>query len=103
MSSLETLYPKNMSINFVNATQSLFGSSYVLIPDLNVQKNACGGWHVDSGSEIPNRYLLAQDYMFAKCGVYLQGNTQEWGGGIDLQSTLFTGMCAVSYRKHKII
>tara|TARA_B100000787_G_C16129569_1_gene266664 strand:+ start:35 stop:712 length:678 start_codon:yes stop_codon:yes gene_type:complete len=46
-----------------------------------------GGWHTDSGSEVnlqSGNYLHFPDYSFGKVGVYLQDNTINFGGGIDV-------------------
>ena len=29
-------------------------------------------------------YIKDPSYRFTKCGIYLQDNTEEWGGGIDI-------------------
>lgn len=55
--------------------------------DFNLQRNMFGtgrnqGWHVDSGSEGRASYLYNSDYRFLKSGIYLQDNSDEWGGGI---------------------
>lgn len=73
-----------VSDKVVAALKEIFGQNYVMLPDLNVLKDTCGPWHVDCGSEIPNSYLMASDYSFAKCGIYLQDNSPEWGGGVDV-------------------
>jgi hypothetical protein len=43
-----------------------------------------GGWHADAGSESGNQYLYSPDYQFGKLGLYLQDNTINFGGGIDV-------------------
>jgi hypothetical protein len=58
------------------------------INNLNLQCNmfGVGSWHTDCGSEIDNtnRYLYDPDYLFGKVGVYLQDNTAQFGGGINV-------------------
>jgi hypothetical protein len=68
----------------VDALQQLLGSDYTTFPDFNVQSNKYGGWHRDNNSEGPADYLYAPDYLFVKCGVFLQDNDAERGGGIDV-------------------
>lgn len=73
----------------IAALRQILEVNYTVFPDLMIQRNmfGCGpgkGWHVDSGSEGRNSYLLRPDYRFVKCGVFLQGNSREWGGGIDV-------------------
>jgi len=74
VSVLENIF--NKKINYVNDLQiqcNMFGSSL-----------SGGGWHIDAGSEVGNQYLHAPSYLFGKMGVYLQNNTLEFGGGIDV-------------------
>jgi hypothetical protein len=80
----------------VAALKEILEPSYSLIPTLTVAQNQFGmmtrrylglkraGWHVDSGSEGHAPWLLAPDYRFVKCGIYLQDNTADWGGGVDI-------------------
>lgn len=85
------LYPEIYRIQFrgkiVESLKSLIGSGLCYMPELHVQVNMFGfpGWHTDSAGEMPAEYLLDDGYKFAKCGIYLQDNTQEWGGGIMVQ------------------
>lgn len=88
----------------VRVLKELLGDPYVTIPDLKVDKNlfaGCRNWHTDSASEydrskkrlgaIPS-HLKKSDYTFLKCAIYLQGNSKEWGGGIEIipRSHLFS-------------
>jgi len=76
----------------LEALREALGPDLCYIQDFHVQINMVGvnedknspGWHVDSGSEEPADYLTQRDYKFAKVGVYLQDNSEEWGGGISL-------------------
>ena len=83
----------------VQALKIILESKYSLIPNFSVQKNKFGliqpsiakipipnryGWHVDSGGEPFDPDHLAPDYQFVKCGLYLQDNDPEFGGGIDV-------------------
>jgi hypothetical protein len=49
-----------------------------------VQHNSFGlpGWHVDCGSELGKAYLNDPGYKFGKCGLFLQDDTNGWGGSI---------------------
>jgi hypothetical protein len=70
----------------------IFGNELVFINDFNLQYNAFDnsgpteGLHVDCNSEFSpkSKYLFKKDYMFAKVGLYLQDNTDQNGGGIDV-------------------
>jgi hypothetical protein len=70
----------------VEILRAAMGDPLAYIPDLTLHHNMFGfpGWHEDSGSEqtTGSAYLQSSSYRFAKCGVYLQDNTEEWGGGI---------------------
>jgi hypothetical protein len=63
------------------------------IPDLNIQINRIDqfgpkkGWHADCNYEDRQNqpYLRTEDYSCAKVGIYLQDDTLEYGGGIDIQ------------------
>jgi hypothetical protein len=83
----------------VQALKVILEPEYSLIPNFNVQKNKFGlsqvsiakipipkryGWHVDSGAEPFNPCHVDPDYRFIKCGLYLQDNDPEYGGGIDV-------------------
>ena len=78
------IYRVATSEKVVSALKEIFGEQYIMMADLHVHKNMCGNWHTDSDSEVPNFYLLDPSYAFAKCGIFLQDNTVEWGGGIDV-------------------
>jgi len=84
MFQVPEIYMLLLSDPITSALKKIFGKNYVTIPDLIPQKDMCGGWHLDCASEIPNSYLLDPDYTFAKCGIYLQDNSNEWGGGVDI-------------------
>jgi len=75
-----------------NALDDLF-TQYYFLPDLNIQINRIdvagrkSGWHIDCGTEysLGRDYLFSDRYKFLKVGIYLQDNTMEYGGGIDIQ------------------
>jgi hypothetical protein len=83
------VYLVPMRDKVVAALKAVLGDDYVMFADFQVQMNMFGGgakrgWHVDSGSEGRATYLMDPAYKFVKCGVFLQHNTLEWGGGIDV-------------------
>jgi len=53
---------------------------------VNVKKNH--GWHRDCGGELSYDYckniLAKENYLFSKCGIYLQENSNDIGGSIDI-------------------
>jgi hypothetical protein len=68
----------------VTTAKHILGEDLCYYPDMVVQYNSFGnpGWHTDAGSEGYASYLLGPDYRFVKCGIYLQNNTLDLGGGI---------------------
>ncbi len=88
----QTLYSVFFRKKIINSLKIIFGDDFEYIPDFIIQINSFGqkekkykpGWHVDSASEGPAKYFLKKDYKFAKMGIYLQDNSKEYGGGINL-------------------
>lgn len=74
----------------VGSLKSILGDPYTMFADYNIQRNGFGngykgsGWHPDANTESGKPYLKDPDYRFVKCGLYLQDNTREWGGGVDI-------------------
>jgi hypothetical protein len=84
----------------VAALKAILEPHYQIIPDFHIHRNLYdftdtrksithlfgligSGWHHDAGSEGAQPYLYDPRYRMVKCGLYLQDNTFEWGGGID--------------------
>ena len=84
----------------IETLQQILEPGYRMLPDLEVHRNQFGlhrkrgvkqlfglagaGWHCDSGAEGLPDYFLDPNYRFVKCGLYLQKNTLELGGGIEI-------------------
>ena len=76
----------------VERLKQVLGDKVVFTNNFNIQYNSFGiggraeGLHTDCNSELSpeNKYLFQPDYMFGKVGLYLQDNTEEFGGGIDV-------------------
>lgn len=71
----------------VRTLKELFGDDYTLFTDFSAARNGFGRpgeLHRDSDAEGAKAYLQAANYRFAKCGVYLQDNLPEWGGGVTI-------------------
>lgn len=83
----------------VAALKTILEPHYKIIPDFHIQRNLFdftdtrgslthlfgligSGWHHDAGHEGAKSYLYDPHYRMVKCGIYLQDNTFEWGGGI---------------------
>ena len=87
------LYQLQCNSKIVNVLSEILEGDVTYINNIEIQCNMFGlngrkkGWHPDCGSEVSdlsNQYLYSADYLFGKVGVYLQDNTVEFGGGIDV-------------------
>jgi hypothetical protein len=71
-----------------NFLKEILGDRFVNYSDYMIHKNYYiidgDGWHLDCGSEGFTDYLLSPDYTYGKCGIYLQSNSVEYGGGVDV-------------------
>lgn len=82
------IYTLPFNGRIVAACREIFGDPFAMVPDLVVHTNRFdtgprAGWHYDGQSERRYGYMSRPDYLFAKCGLYLQDNSREWGGAID--------------------
>jgi hypothetical protein len=85
----------------VATLKAVLEPNYAVIPDFHLQRNLFdftdtrrsvthlfgligSGWHHDAGDERDSDYLFDPDYRIVKCGIYLQDNSIEWGGGIEI-------------------
>jgi hypothetical protein len=83
----------------VAALKAILEPHFQIIPDFHIHRNLYdftdtrrsvthlfgligSGWHYDAGNEGAKAYLYDPRYRMVKCGLYLQDNTFEWGGGI---------------------
>ena len=88
----EKFYSVFLRNKLIDSCKIIFGENFNIIPDFMIQINSFGlsrkgykfGWHVDSASEGNAEYLLKDNYKFAKMGIFLQDNTIEYGGGINI-------------------
>jgi len=89
-----------LSPRIVAALKTILEAHYAIVPDFHVQRNMYdftdtsrsathlfgligSGWHHDAGHEGAKLYLFDRRYRMVKCGLYLQDNTLELGGGIE--------------------
>lgn len=87
MMTLPLLYRTMFREPITRVLKDVLGDDFTLYPNFNVQKNSFGDYrllHRDCDSEGKEAYLLRPDYRFVKCGIYLQDNDPEWGGGINV-------------------
>jgi len=76
----------------VQAMKVILEPRYTMFSDLVVAKNQVGlsggrknpGWHWDASAEGKQAYLYSPGYRIVKCGIFLQENTEEYGGGVDI-------------------
>jgi hypothetical protein len=104
------LYLLQFEERAVNMLKQVLGENLCYYPDLHVQHNMFGypGWHTDSNSEGYAKYLQVPDYKFAKCGIYLQDDTLDWGGGIKLlpkghKFSVMTGEPRIDLRVRRLL
>lgn len=81
----QTIFNKRL----VQTYKEIIQDDVYLIPELHVQinqfpKNKKLGWHFDGQSERKNAYLKAPNRKFFRVGIYLQDNSADFGGGIDV-------------------
>lgn len=100
----------------VRSLEAILEPRYTMLPDLTVSKNQVGlsagrknpGWHWDSSSEGKRAYLYDPGYRFVKCGLYLQENSEDYGGGVDIvpgrhRWPLKTGSVNLNYKAKNLL
>lgn len=67
--------------------RSLFGEDIVLLADSTIHFNYFGGWHKDTGSFdlAGHTFFREPNYEMWGLAYYLQDNTPEYGGGLDVE------------------
>lgn len=91
--SVPELYTYQFNQALTRALNAIFESEVYYINDLDLQINTAdnrgksGGWHIDANSELARfvDYLFHRKYKICKVGLYLQDNSLEFGGGIDVE------------------
>ena len=79
-------------VDIVSSLKTILEPNYTMIPDLTASKNQVGlsaggmnpGWHWDASGEGKRAYLYEPGYRVVKCGLYLQENSEDYGGGVDI-------------------
>jgi hypothetical protein len=71
----------------LNVVRSLFGEEIVLLPESSAHFNYFGCWHKDTGALERAGILLSKEKDFLQwvLAYYLQENTMEYGGGLDVE------------------
>lgn len=98
---------RNISVEFAKE----YNNNVAILPFFHVMRNyhvdisSHHGWHRDCGGELAYKYckdiLSKKDYLFSKCGFYLQENSNNYGGAIDIveKSNKFFGKSEIFQRK----
>jgi hypothetical protein len=87
------LYQYQFNQKVVKRLKEIFGDNIYIMNDMNLHFNNADnrgklkGWHIDANSEYSRYvdYLFHENYQFCKVGFYLQDNSVEFGGGIDVE------------------
>lgn len=84
-----SLYKLPFLDRIVSTLREILAPDYVMIGDVSIHRNLFGAaeprrWHTDSVEERNRGYLLRRDYRFVNCGIFLQRNTRDYGGGISV-------------------
>lgn len=87
------IYELQFNNELIKICKEIFGEKFVVNNSIQIQYNMFGindkylGWHIDCGHEYSSsnyKHLYNNNYRFAKIGIYLQDNTLNFGGGIDV-------------------
>jgi hypothetical protein len=70
----------------VDTLRSLLGDSYAVIRETSAHHEIFSSWHKDTGAQEAegHRFQWRQDYLMVEAGFYLQDNTDQYGGGLDV-------------------
>jgi hypothetical protein len=71
----------------LSIVRALFGDDIVLLPESTVHFNYFGRWHKDTGSfdRAGLTFFKAKEFLQWTVAYYLQDNTAEYGGGLDVE------------------
>jgi len=90
----------------LSVLKSLLGERFAATPDDSVHLNGFGRWHKDTTSpELDGHTFHYQDdYLIITAAYYLQDNTADYGGGLDIQpgSHRQRNDCFVAQRKERM-
>lgn len=105
---------QNLTVDFSRKlnTQINILPNFFIMRNYHVDISRNHGWHRDCGGELEYSYckniLSKDDYFFSKCAIFLQENSNDYGGAIDVlvksnknfkkEETLFRKIKAIPYR-----
>lgn len=66
----------------------LLGEDFVVMREVAAHFQSFGGWHKDTSAQERAGHMFQwdDDYLMVEVGYYLQDNTPEYGGGLDVHS-----------------
>lgn len=67
--------------------RSLLGEDFVVLRETAAHLNHFAPWHKDTSSQeaAGHRFHWEDDYLMVEAGYYLQPNSEDWGGGLDVE------------------
>ena len=70
----------------LSALRGLLGDDFVFLPEMSAHHAGYGDWHKDTTSQerAGHQFHWSADYLMVEAGFYLQPNSQEYGGGLDV-------------------
>jgi hypothetical protein len=71
---------------FIEGLSSALGKDFVVLPDAAMHDSQYGGWHKDTTSQERNGHTFhyEQDFQVVTTAIYLQDNSAEYGGGLEV-------------------
>jgi hypothetical protein len=71
----------------VEVLRGLLGSDFVVVREAACHLNQFGGWHKDTSTQetAGRTFHRDKDYLMVEAAYYLQDNTSEYGGGLDVE------------------
>jgi hypothetical protein len=84
-------YPEVSWLLFLDPTikilKSLLGDDFAVLRESVVQLNRFGGWHKDTTSQekAGRTFHWQDDFLMIEAAYYLQDNSEEYGGGLDVE------------------
>lgn len=69
----------------VEEIKQVLGNDYITFTQFSLGSNLHSPiWHTDAQSQGPAEYLYSPLYNVAKCGLYLQEDDKDYGGGLEI-------------------
>lgn len=65
---------------------SALGEDFLFLPDSGMHDSQYGSWHKDTTSQEKrgHKWQYEPDFQVVTCAIYLQDNSYEYGGGLDI-------------------